>query len=118
VLTARGDAIEDTVRRAVGPAAEVVVAETFNAPPLDFDPAVIATISAAAQTLGLRWTPMPSGAFHDAQLVANVAPTAMIFVPSHNGISHNPAEFTTAPQLAAGTRVLAAALATHEKSTK
>jgi acetylornithine deacetylase/succinyl-diaminopimelate desuccinylase-like protein len=39
-------------------------------------------------------------------------------VPSHNGISHNPAEFTTAPQLAAGTRVLAAALATHEKSTK
>jgi N-carbamoyl-L-amino-acid hydrolase len=118
VLSARGDAIEDTVRRAAGPAAEVSVAETFNAPPLDFDAAVIATISAAADALDLRWTLMPSGAFHDAQLVASVAPTAMIFVPSHNGISHNPAEFTTAPQLAAGTRVLAAALATHEKDAK
>jgi acetylornithine deacetylase/succinyl-diaminopimelate desuccinylase-like protein len=35
----------------------------------------------------------------------------MIFVPSLNGVSHNPDEFTTAPELAAGTRVLAAALA-------
>jgi N-carbamoyl-L-amino-acid hydrolase len=61
---------------------------------------------------------MPSGAFHDAQLVASVAPTAMIFVPSHHGISHNPAEFTSARQLAAGTRLLAAALATHGNITK
>jgi N-carbamoyl-L-amino-acid hydrolase len=111
VLQERGDAVEETVRRAAGPVAEVAVAESFNAPPLDFDPAVIADIVAETQTLGLRWTTMPSGAFHDAQLVASVAPTGMIFVPSRDGISHNPAEFTTAAQLAAGTRVLAAALA-------
>jgi len=116
VLTERGDAIDHTVRSAAGPAAEVVVTETFNAPPLAFDPAVIDTVSAAATALGFRWMPMPSGAFHDAQLVANVAPSAMIFVPSYNGISHNPAEFTTAPQLAAGTRVLAAALAASWKN--
>jgi len=111
VLQERGDAVEETVRRAAGPVAEVAVAESFNAPPLDFDPAVIADIVAETQTLGFRWTTMPSGAFHDAQLVASVAPTGMIFVPSRDGISHNPAEFTTAAQLAAGTRVLAAALA-------
>ena len=111
VLTERGDAVEDTIRRAVRPVAEVTVAETFNAPPLDFDPARIGNLGAAAEALGLRWTAMPSGAFHDAQLVANVSPAAMIFVPSHNGISHNPAEFSSASQLAAGTRVLAVTLA-------
>ncbi len=118
VLTERGDAVEDTVRGAVGPAAEVAVAETFTAPPLDFDPAAIDNLVAVSEYLGFRWAAMPSGAFHDAQLVASVAPTAMIFVPSHKGISHNPAELTTAPQLAAGTRVLAAALAHHGKIAK
>jgi N-carbamoyl-L-amino-acid hydrolase len=113
VLAERGDVVESTIRAAVGPAAEVAVAETFNAPPLDFDPAVIDGLIAAAEALELRWTAMPSGAFHDAQLVAGVAPSAMIFVPSHDGISHNPAELTTEPQLAKGTRVLAAALASQ-----
>jgi beta-ureidopropionase / N-carbamoyl-L-amino-acid hydrolase len=112
-LTERGDAVEGAIRRAVGPWAEVTLVESFNAPPLDFDRAVITSIVAAAEALGLRWTAMPSGAFHDAQLVAGAAPTAMIFVPSHDGVSHNPAEFTSAAQLAAGTRVLAAALASH-----
>jgi N-carbamoyl-L-amino-acid hydrolase len=115
VLAQRGDAVEPTIRGAVGSAAEVAVAETFNAPPLDFDSGLIDSIGSEARALGLRWTAMPSGAFHDAQLVASLAPSAMIFVPSHKGISHNPAEFTNAPQLAAGTRVLAAALATHGK---
>jgi N-carbamoyl-L-amino-acid hydrolase len=54
---------------------------------------------------------MPSGAFHDAQLVARSVPSAMIFVPSHKGISHHPAEFSSAAQLAAGTRALGYALA-------
>jgi N-carbamoyl-L-amino-acid hydrolase len=113
VLGQRGDAVGDAVRRAAGTVAEVSIAETFNAPPLDFDRAVIDSIIAAAEALGSRWTAMPSGAFHDAQLIASLTPTAMIFVPSHHGISHNPAEFTSAAQLAIGTRVLAAALAHH-----
>ena len=118
VLSQRGDAVEGTIRGAVGQMADVTITETFNAPPLDFDPAVIGGIVAAAEVLESRWTLMPSGAFHDAQLVARVAPTAMIFVPSHDGVSHNPAEFTTASQLAAGTRVLAAALAAHAETIK
>jgi N-carbamoyl-L-amino-acid hydrolase len=118
VLTERGDAVETTVRAAVGSAGEVTVAETFNAPPLEFDPVIVERLVAISQHLGFRWAAMPSGAFHDAQLVASVAPTAMIFVPSHHGISHNPAEFTSARQLAAGTRVLAAAMAHHGKLTR
>ena len=116
-LAARGDAVEGTVRSAVGQAEDVAITESFNAPPLEFDHAVVAGVVAAAEALSLRWIAMPSGAFHDAQLVARVAPSGMIFVPSHDGVSHNPAEFTTGPQLAAGTRVLAAALAAHADTT-
>jgi len=115
LLTERGDAVEGAIRRAVGPWVEVALVESFNAPPLDFDKGIVDSIVAAAEALGSRWTAMPSGAFHDAQLVASAAPAAMIFVPSHDGVSHNPAEFTSAAQLAAGTRVLAAALASHTK---
>jgi N-carbamoyl-L-amino-acid hydrolase len=117
VLAERGDAVAATVQGAVGPA-KADVAETFNAPPLDFDAAVIACIARAADALGLRHVAMPSGAFHDAQLVAGVAPSAMIFVPSLNGVSHNPAEFSTPSELAAGTRVLAAALAWQARIVK
>jgi N-carbamoyl-L-amino-acid hydrolase len=49
---------------------------------------------------------MPSGAGHDAQMLARVCPTAMIFVPSAGGISHNVKEFTGAADLEAGANVL------------
>ena len=49
---------------------------------------------------------MPSGAGHDAQMLARVCPTAMIFVPSAGGISHNPAEYTAPADLVAGANVL------------
>jgi acetylornithine deacetylase/succinyl-diaminopimelate desuccinylase-like protein len=49
---------------------------------------------------------MPSGAGHDAQLFAAVCPTGMIFVPSRNGISHNPAEFTDPESLSRGLQLL------------
>jgi N-carbamoyl-L-amino-acid hydrolase len=49
---------------------------------------------------------MPSGAGHDAQEMAHVAPMAMIFVPSVGGISHSPREFTRAADVAAGVDVL------------
>lgn len=109
ILRKIGDAIAATVEAAVGPCT-ARVEERFTATPLAFDPALLAAIARAATALGLAALPMPSGAFHDAQLVAGVVPSAMIFVPSRDGISHNPAEYTAAPQLAAGTRSLAAAL--------
>ena len=49
---------------------------------------------------------LPSGAGHDAQMLARVCPTAMIFTPSQGGISHNPAEYTAPADLAAGADVL------------
>jgi N-carbamoyl-L-amino-acid hydrolase len=49
---------------------------------------------------------MPSGAGHDAQEVAKIAPTGMIFVPSVGGISHSPREFTRIKDMVSGTNVL------------
>ncbi len=49
---------------------------------------------------------MPSGAGHDAQMLARICPTAMIFVPSVKGISHNPAEHTAPADLVTGADVL------------
>jgi N-carbamoyl-L-amino-acid hydrolase len=49
---------------------------------------------------------MTSGAGHDAQMMARICPTSMIFVPSVGGISHNPAEHTEPDDLIAGANVL------------
>ena len=68
--------------------------------PVRFDPELVRRTAGAAQRR------MTSGAGHDAQTIARIAPSAMIFVPSRGGISHNPAEFTAPEQLAAGAEVL------------
>jgi N-carbamoyl-L-amino-acid hydrolase len=105
VLLARGDAIAGVVQAAVRNAG-VAVQEVFHALPVAFAPAVIDAVEHAASTQHCRHMRLPSGAFHDAQFVAPVCPTGMIFVPCHKGISHNPEEYSTPAQLAAGTRVL------------
>lgn len=106
VLKQRGDAIARTVQEAVEHCG-VVIRETFNAPPTDFQPLVVKAVEQAAVSLGLSHIRIPSGAFHDAQFVVPICPTGMIFVPCRDGISHNPAEYADADQLFAGTRVLA-----------
>jgi N-carbamoyl-L-amino-acid hydrolase len=63
-------------------------------------------ISDAAGRLGLTWQVMPSGAGHDSQDMATIAPTAMIFVPSKNGVSHAPDEYTAPQDMANGASVL------------
>ncbi|QQS42040.1 MAG: M20 family metallo-hydrolase [Acidobacteriota bacterium] len=63
-------------------------------------------IEASAKELGLTYQRMPSGAGHDAQDVAKIGPIGMIFVPSRGGISHAPAEFTSAEDMANGASVL------------
>ena len=63
-------------------------------------------IAAAAEGLELSYQVMPSGAGHDAQDMTRIAPTGMIFVPSKDGISHSPNEFTSAEDMANGTKVL------------
>lgn len=58
-----------------------------------------------ARALKLDYLLMPSGAAHDAQIVANIAPVGMIFVPSKDGISHTPAEWTDWDHIAAGSKL-------------
>ncbi|WP_299766171.1 Zn-dependent hydrolase [uncultured Dokdonia sp.] len=63
-------------------------------------------IAIATKALGLSHIQMQSGAGHDAQDMALIAPTGMIFVPSKNGISHSPKEYTSAEDIANGANVL------------
>ena len=70
------------------------------------DAQVMQWIDTSATALGLTRQRMPSGAGHDAQEVAHIAPMAMIFVPSVGGISHSPREFTKAEDVANGVDVL------------
>lgn len=74
--------------------------------PVVFDAALADRIQAAAQRRGLPHRRMTSGAGHDAQMLARIAPSAMIFVPSRGGISHNPREHTDDDNLALGAQVL------------
>ncbi|MEM9564173.1 MAG: Zn-dependent hydrolase [Actinomycetota bacterium] len=74
--------------------------------PVTFDPAVVDLVEGTATALGLSTRRMPSGAGHDAQMLARVCPSAMIFTPSRDGISHNPAEHTDPDDLVAGADVL------------
>lgn len=78
-------------------------------PAQPFDAAMIDAVEDAAKIFGHKVRRMHSGAGHDAQMMATVVPTAMIFVPSVNGISHNPAEFTRDEDCIAGANVLLAA---------
>ena len=81
--------------------------------PLDTtaDPAIMNSsiqqeIEKTSKTLGLSYKYMPSGAGHDAQDMALIAATGMIFVPSKGGISHSPKEFTSPSDMANGANVL------------
>ena len=74
--------------------------------PAMMDEMIMSEISNATQQLGLSSKEMPSGAGHDAQDMALIAPTGMIFVPSVGGISHSPKEFTSAEDMANGANVL------------
>jgi N-carbamoyl-L-amino-acid hydrolase len=74
--------------------------------PVVFHPQVIDLVESAAAALAPSVIRMPSGAGHDAQMFARVCPSAMIFVPSVEGISHNPAEFTSPQDLVLGATIL------------
>ena len=74
--------------------------------PVIFDPQVVDLVEDTATKLGHSVKRMPSGAGHDAQMLARICPTAMIFTPSVDGISHNPAEYTAPDDLEAGANVM------------
>lgn len=79
-------------------------------PPCQSDPKLLETLSAAAADQGVATLTMASGAGHDSQQMAAIAPVAMIFVRSKDGRSHTPDEFSSVPDITNGIEVLAAAL--------
>ena len=74
--------------------------------PVIFDAALVDRVEHHARALGLTTRRMPSGAGHDAQMMQRICPTAMIFVPSVAGLSHNVKEHTKAADLLAGAQLL------------
>jgi len=78
--------------------------------PVPMDQRVVELIEKQCKENGLNYKVMHSGAGHDSQIFAPVVPTAMLFVPSLKGISHNPAEFTEPVDLGEGVKALIGAL--------
>jgi beta-ureidopropionase / N-carbamoyl-L-amino-acid hydrolase len=74
--------------------------------PVAFPSEMVSLVEATARDLALPCRRMPSGAGHDAQMMARLCPAGMIFVPSVGGLSHNVREETKPEHLAAGAAVL------------
>lgn len=82
----------------------------LDANPVPMDAEIVAIIEEQCKKSNLNYKRMHSGAGHDAQIFAETVPTAMLFVPSRKGISHNPAEYTEPADLAEGVKALVGAL--------
>src|SRR4051794_38881849 len=88
----------------------------WDQPPVRFDADCVASVRRSAALSGFTAREIVSGAGHDAAYVSRVAPTAMIFVPCLNGVSHNEAEFTSKEQCAAGAQVLLQAVLDYDRT--
>jgi N-carbamoyl-L-amino-acid hydrolase len=80
--------------------------ELVDADPVRLSPRIQAVIESAAATLGFPTKRMPSGAGHDAQILAAVTEAGMLFVPSQGGRSHRPDEWSDFPAIERGANVL------------
>ncbi|TXN03674.1 Zn-dependent hydrolase [Methylobacterium sp. WL64] len=105
------DAMEASLREAATEIAErrrleVALTRIWRKEPVPFDPAIVAAVDAAAESLGHPQRRIISGAGHDACNLAAKVPTAMIFVPCKDGVSHNESESATPGDCAAGADVL------------
>jgi allantoate deiminase len=89
---------------------DLLLRTVLDHPPCICAPELVATLKAAATAQGVPTMTMASGAGHDSQQMAAIAPVAMIFVRSKDGRSHTPDEFSSIEDIVAGIEVLAAAL--------
>jgi hydantoinase/carbamoylase family amidase len=86
--------------------------ELINAdPPATCDVKIVSAIEVATTESGLKSQRMISRAYHDSLFMAQICPTAMIFIPCRNGYSHRPDEYASPEAIAAGVQVLAGTLA-------
>jgi N-carbamoyl-L-amino-acid hydrolase len=84
----------------------ISVEEIWYSPPLEFEADCVSLVRAAAERLGSGYRDIISGAGHDACYMSRVVPTAMVFVPCKDGISHNEIEHAEFDHCAAGANVL------------
>lgn len=84
-----------------------VIADGNNDYPVSCDKKLIGIIEESCRKRKLEYRKVISGAFHDSMMMGLIAPVAMIFVPSRNGISHSPDEWTDFEDIANGVFVLA-----------
>jgi len=111
VLSAMDAALKEAVQRiAARSKVEMTVEQVVYFPPQPFTPKLVSAVREAAQAQGLTWMNVISGAGHDAVYLARVCPTAMIFVPCLDGISHNEIEDAQPEHLEAGCNVLLQAM--------
>jgi ureidoglycolate amidohydrolase len=87
--------------------------ESLNADaPANCSPAVVKALSGSCRKHNLQFLPMVSRAYHDSLFISRIAPTAMLFIPCHNGYSHRPDEYSSPEDIGNGTLILAETLAT------
>jgi N-carbamoyl-L-amino-acid hydrolase len=116
-LTTMADEIRARATRlAQGSRTTIEIVSLGGNPPAIASPDVQKAIERAAGSAGLGTMRLPSGAGHDAQMMAQLAPMGMIFVPSVGGISHSPKELTRWPDCANGANVLLGAVLELDKS--
>ncbi len=84
----------------------LTIRTSFRVAATPFDPACVSLVREACTRLGYAAREIVSGAGHDAVHVASVIPTAMIFTPCKDGLSHNEAESITPEEAEAGAQVL------------
>jgi beta-ureidopropionase / N-carbamoyl-L-amino-acid hydrolase len=110
-LTAMDGALRTACNTIAGNARlDVDIKEFWHFPPTPFDAGCAGAVRAAADRLGYPQRDIVSGAGHDAVYMARVAPSAMIFVPCRDGISHNESEDARPEDLTAGCNVLLQAI--------
>lgn len=112
------DNFEETISNVVAtlPPKEGVqgsVKRLMDVPPAIFCASMQKRLFDSAESLGIATIRLPSGAMHDASSIAPHYPTAMVFVQSRGGISHNPAEWSDPEHIANACAVLANAVLTH-----
>jgi hydantoinase/carbamoylase family amidase len=90
---------------------ELAVEPIMEDDPATCDPAVVGAAEDACEELGIPFREIVSGAYHDAMVLGAEIPMGMIFVPSKDGISHHPDEYTAPEEIELGVRVLARTLA-------
>ncbi|WP_457580608.1 allantoate amidohydrolase [Ensifer canadensis] len=86
--------------------AKIALDHIWSKQPVVFDPVIVEAVGDSAKALGYSAAEIVSGAGHDAAHIAGICPTAMIFIPSKDGLSHNEAEYSSPEECARGAEVM------------